>query len=52
MSALMARAILPPMPSDRTLSRFSMSLPAGVLRTVGKLNVPLYRASRGRLFGT
>ncbi len=40
------------MPSDRTLSRFSMSLPAGVLRSVGKLNVPLYRASRGRLFAT
>jgi len=40
------------MPSDRVLSRFSMSLPAGVLRGVGKMNVPLYRASRGRLFGT
>jgi F420H(2)-dependent quinone reductase len=40
------------MPSDRTLSRFSMSLPAGVLRSVGKLNVPLYRASRGRMFAT
>jgi F420H(2)-dependent quinone reductase len=40
------------MPSDRTLSRFSMSLPAGVLRGIGKLNVPVYRASRGRLFNT
>ena len=40
------------MPSDRTLSRFSMSLPAGVLRGIGKLNVPIYRASRGRLFNT
>ncbi len=40
------------MPSDRVLSRFSMSLPAGVLRGVGKMNVPLYRASRGRLFAT
>jgi deazaflavin-dependent oxidoreductase (nitroreductase family) len=40
------------MPSDRTLSRFSMSLPDSVLRSVGKLNVPLYRASRGRLFAT
>jgi len=40
------------MPSDRTLSRFSMSLPAGLLKFVGKLNVPLYRASHGRLMGT
>jgi F420H(2)-dependent quinone reductase len=29
-----------------------MSLPVGVVRALGKLNVPLYRASRGRLFGT
>ena len=29
-----------------------MSLPAGALRALGKLNVPLYRATRGRLFGT
>jgi deazaflavin-dependent oxidoreductase (nitroreductase family) len=28
-----------------------MALPDPVLRAVGKLNVPLYRASRGRLFG-
>lgn len=40
------------MPSDRALSRFSMSLPDAVLRSVGKLNVPLYRASRGRLGAT
>lgn len=40
------------MPSDRVLSRFSMSLPDSVLRSVGKLNVPLYRATRGRLFAT
>jgi deazaflavin-dependent oxidoreductase (nitroreductase family) len=40
------------MPSDRVLSRFSMSLPAGLLRSVGKMNVPLYRASRGRLGAT
>ena len=39
------------MPSDRAYSRFSMSIPAAVLRVGGKLNVPLYRASRGRLFG-
>jgi F420H(2)-dependent quinone reductase len=29
-----------------------MSLPASLLRSIGKLNVPLYRASGGRLFGT
>jgi F420H(2)-dependent quinone reductase len=40
------------MPSDRVLSRFSRSLPDSALRSVGKLNVPLYRASRGRLFAT
>lgn len=28
-----------------------MSIPAAALRAGGKLNVPLYRASRGRLFG-
>ena len=39
------------MPSDRTLSRFSMALPASLLRASGKLNVPLYRISRGRLGG-
>ncbi|HEY0516845.1 MAG TPA: nitroreductase/quinone reductase family protein [Solirubrobacteraceae bacterium] len=39
------------MPSDHTLSRFSMSLPAGVLRTFGKWNVPLYRLTRGRVGG-
>jgi len=39
------------MPSDRTISRFSMAMPDGMLKASGKLNVPLYRASRGRLFG-
>lgn len=39
------------MPSDRAYARFSMAIPAGALRAIGKLNVPLYRASRGRLFG-
>lgn len=39
------------MPSDRTYTRFSMAIPAGALRTIGKLNVPLYRLTRGRLFG-
>jgi deazaflavin-dependent oxidoreductase (nitroreductase family) len=38
-------------PSDRTLSRFSMALPAGALRAGGKLNVPLYRLTRGRVGG-
>jgi deazaflavin-dependent oxidoreductase (nitroreductase family) len=28
-----------------------MSLPAGTLRALGKLNVPLYRLTRGRLLG-
>jgi deazaflavin-dependent oxidoreductase (nitroreductase family) len=37
------------MPSDHTLSRFSMSLPAWAVRASGKLNVPVYRLSRGRL---
>src|SRR3954451_13882974 len=39
------------MPSDRFWSRFSMSMPAGMLRSWGKLNVPVYRATRGRLMG-
>jgi len=29
----------------------SMSMPAGVLRTMGRLNVPVYRLTRGRLMG-
>jgi F420H(2)-dependent quinone reductase len=40
------------MPSDRSLARFSMALPDALLRSIGKMNVPLYRASRGRLFAT
>lgn len=28
-----------------------MSMPAGLLRALGKLNVPVYRLTRGRLFG-
>lgn len=39
------------MPSDRFYSRLSHSLGATGLRWVGKLNVPLYRASGGRLGG-
>ena len=36
---------------DRVLSRLSTALPAAGLRLTGKLNVPLYRLSRGRLGG-
>jgi deazaflavin-dependent oxidoreductase (nitroreductase family) len=38
-------------PSDRFYTRFSMSLGATGLRWAGRLNVPLYRASGGRLMG-
>jgi deazaflavin-dependent oxidoreductase (nitroreductase family) len=38
-------------PSDHTLARFSNSLGARGLRWAGKLNVPLYRASGGRIGG-
>lgn len=37
------------MPSDHLISRFSHSLGARGLRWTGKLNVPIYRASGGRL---
>ena len=37
--------------SDNALSRFSMSLSPGLLRIAGKLNVPLYRLTRGRWGG-
>jgi deazaflavin-dependent oxidoreductase (nitroreductase family) len=39
------------MPSDHFWSKFSHSLGATGLRWVGKLNVPLYRASGGRVGG-
>jgi deazaflavin-dependent oxidoreductase (nitroreductase family) len=39
------------MPSDRAYARFSMALPGWALRASGKLNVPLYRLSRGRIGG-
>lgn len=39
------------MPSDRFYSRLSSSLGARGLRWTGKLNVPLYRASGGRVGG-
>ena len=38
------------MPSDRVYTRLS-TISAGALKATGKLNIPLYRASRGRLFG-
>ncbi len=37
------------MPSDQAYARLSILLPAGALRFWGKLNVPIYRATRGRL---
>lgn len=37
------------MPSDRFYSRLSTSMGATALRWAGKLNVPVYRASGGRL---
>lgn len=39
------------MPSDNFYSRMSHSLGTKGLRIVGKLNVPLYRLSRGRIGG-
>src|ERR1700722_10774426 len=40
------------MPSDRAWSHFSTSIPPGALKVIGKLNVPIYRLSRGRIMGT
>ena len=39
------------MPSDQTLARLSTSLGATGLRWAGKLNVPVYRATGGRVGG-
>jgi F420H(2)-dependent quinone reductase len=39
------------MPSDKTFAWFSNSLGATGLRWAGKLNVPIYRLSGGRLMG-
>lgn len=39
------------MPSDKFLARFSHSLGATGLRWMGKMNVPVYRASGGRAMG-
>lgn len=43
--------ILCRVPSDRSYTRLSMAIPDGALKAIGRLNVPLYRATRGRLFG-
>src|SRR5882757_5578960 len=43
--------ILAGMPSDHLWARFSSSLGARGLRWAGKLNVPVYRLSGGRLMG-
>jgi deazaflavin-dependent oxidoreductase (nitroreductase family) len=37
--------------ADSLYSRFSMGISAATLRRLGKLNVPVYRATRGRLLG-
>jgi F420H(2)-dependent quinone reductase len=37
---------------NRAYTRFSMALPAWALRALGKLNVPVYRATRGKLMNT
>jgi F420H(2)-dependent quinone reductase len=38
-------------PSDRAYTRFTTTISARTLRNLGKLNVPLYRLTRGRLLG-
>jgi deazaflavin-dependent oxidoreductase (nitroreductase family) len=40
------------MPSDRFLSRLSMTMPASALRAMGKFNVPIYRLTRGRMMNS
>jgi deazaflavin-dependent oxidoreductase (nitroreductase family) len=37
------------MVSDHVYARLSIVMPAGALRALGKLNVPVYRLTRGRL---
>jgi F420H(2)-dependent quinone reductase len=39
------------MPSNRFNTRLSMAMPDSMLTALGKLNVPVYRLSRGRLLG-
>ena len=40
------------MPSDRFYTRVSSTMPAWMLKATGKLNIPIYRLSGGRLFGS
>jgi deazaflavin-dependent oxidoreductase (nitroreductase family) len=40
------------MPSNRFYSKLSMRMPDSWLKATGKLNVPVYRLSRGRLMNT
>jgi deazaflavin-dependent oxidoreductase (nitroreductase family) len=40
------------MPSNRFYTRLSMRMPDSWLKATGKLNVPVYRLSRGRLMNT
>jgi deazaflavin-dependent oxidoreductase (nitroreductase family) len=39
------------MPKNTFYSRLSMTMPDSWLKATGKLNVPIYRLSRGRIFG-
>jgi deazaflavin-dependent oxidoreductase (nitroreductase family) len=39
------------MPSNTFYSRISMTMPDSWLKATGKFNVPIYRLSRGRIFG-
>ncbi len=39
------------MPSDHAYTRFTTGISARTLRNLGKLNVPLYRMTRGRMLG-
>ena len=37
--------------TDHAYSRLSMSISVGALRAIGKINVPVYRLTRGRVLG-
>jgi deazaflavin-dependent oxidoreductase (nitroreductase family) len=51
MTAILARWDNPQMPDNSFYSRMSMAMPDSWLKAIGKLNVPVYRLSRGRIFG-
>jgi F420H(2)-dependent quinone reductase len=40
-----------PAPSDSLISKFTRALPDGWVRRFGRLNIPLYRLTRGRVAG-